>query len=99
MLAMRVDELMRGRAQPFYHCLVDERDRSGSQVTYVAQENILPASPAEQVQHKAVDDLLYRFDEQRGFYEPLPQLKEQYPASCAGCWMVDAVIPDQPATE
>ena len=30
----------RGEAQPFYHCIVDERDRPGRQGRYVAEENI-----------------------------------------------------------
>lgn len=34
---MRVDMLPSGREQPFYHVLVDERDRPGAQTTYVAQ--------------------------------------------------------------
>lgn len=34
---MRVDMLPFGRNQPFYHVLVDERDRPGAQTTYVAQ--------------------------------------------------------------
>ena len=34
---MRVDQLPNGRHQPFYQILVDERDRPGTMVTYVAQ--------------------------------------------------------------
>lgn len=34
---MRVDLLPQGRQQPFYHVLVDVRDRPGGQTTYVAQ--------------------------------------------------------------
>lgn len=34
---MRVDALPGGREQPFYHVLVDVRDRPGPQTTYVAQ--------------------------------------------------------------
>ena len=37
---MGVDGLPKGRDQPFYHVLVDARDRAGDQVTYVAQENM-----------------------------------------------------------
>merc|ERR1711924_573231 len=29
-----------GEAQPFYYCVVDERDRPGQQSRYVAEENI-----------------------------------------------------------
>ena len=38
--AMRVEELEQGSRQPFYHVLVDTRDRSPPQVCYVAQENV-----------------------------------------------------------
>ena len=34
---MAVDKLPNGRHQPFYQVMVDERDRSGSMITYVAQ--------------------------------------------------------------
>ena len=34
---MGVDRLRLGRHQPFFHCLVDERDRPGGTTTYVAQ--------------------------------------------------------------
>lgn len=34
---MGVDRLPKGRHQPFYQVLVDERDRPGGMVTYVAQ--------------------------------------------------------------
>ena len=34
---MGVDKLRLGRNQPFFHCLVDERDRPGAVTTYVAQ--------------------------------------------------------------
>ena len=34
---MGVDKLRLGRQQPFFHCLVDERDRAGGVSTYVAQ--------------------------------------------------------------
>lgn len=37
MAAMRVDALSQGRFQPFYHVLVDERDRPGGVTTYVAE--------------------------------------------------------------
>ena len=36
---MGVDRLRLGRQQPFFHCLVDERDRPGAVTTYVAQVN------------------------------------------------------------
>ncbi|KAL3159165.1 hypothetical protein ABBQ32_011153 [Trebouxia sp. C0010 RCD-2024] len=45
MQQMRIDQLPGGRHQPYYHVLVDHRDRP-FQSTYVAQENIVrPNSP------------------------------------------------------
>ena len=70
------------------------------QVTYVAEENVRRApTPAEQVQHPAVSSLLWGFDASAGTYQPLEALQDQYPRACAGCWMVDAVIPDRPVQE
>ena len=37
---MQVDNLARGRNQPFYKVIVDSRDRNGRQLSYVAEENI-----------------------------------------------------------
>ena len=37
---MGVDELPRGRYQPWYRVLVDVRDRSGGQMTYGCHDNI-----------------------------------------------------------
>lgn len=37
---MKIDSLPNGRKQPFYHVLVDVRDRPGGMSTYVAQENM-----------------------------------------------------------
>ena len=35
--AMGIHRLPHGAQQPFYHVLVDERDRPGTHTTYVAQ--------------------------------------------------------------
>lgn len=35
--AMGIHRLQAGTQQPFYHVMVDERDRPGGQTTYVAQ--------------------------------------------------------------
>jgi hemimethylated DNA binding protein len=37
---MQVDNLSRGRSQPFYKVIVDSRDRNGRQLSYVAEENV-----------------------------------------------------------
>ena len=43
---MQVDNLPRGRNQPFYKVLVDTRDRNGRQLSYIAEENITAAADA-----------------------------------------------------
>ena len=100
--AMGVDRLADGRQQPFYHVLVDERDRKGDVITYVAQENVRRPADAgkprlsEPVRHRLVSSLLQpdSFDREQGRYEPLPQLRAIYPPGVDGCWMVEAVVPD-----
>eukprot|EP00298_Acanthocystis_sp_HF-20_P029095 c796_g1_i1.p1 GENE.c796_g1_i1~~c796_g1_i1.p1 ORF type:complete len:419 (+),score=159.50 c796_g1_i1:29-1285(+) len=54
---MSVDKLRFGRNQPFYHALVDERDRPGSQVTYVAQEHIKIETFTDPPQHTHIDKI------------------------------------------
>ena len=54
---MGVEKLAGGRNQPFYHAFVDERDRKGAQVTYVAQENIVLTKMEDPIQHPMVKDL------------------------------------------
>ena len=102
MATMGVDKLSQGRDQPFYQVLVDARDRAGDQITYVAQENILRASakgefPSEPLEHRLLSSLLQAgsFDEERCRYEPVPKLREIYPADVRGCWMVDAIVADE----
>ena len=74
---MRVDSLPTGRDQPFYHVLVDERDRKGSQTTYVAADNIsLPRQPRE-VQHPLVPHFFSAFVD--GRYIASAALREAYP--------------------
>ena len=101
---MGVDKLPRGRLQPFYHVLVDQRDREGSQITYVAEENVarpLTYGAFEPVQHPMVPELLRSasFDVARGEYEPNDELRALYPQQVQGCWMVDAVKPDSGAAQ
>ena len=99
MECMGVDRLSRGRTQPFYHVLVDETDRPGEQVTYVAEENVkVPAvgEAVDAVQHPLVHRYLRDFDAARGSYEPVEALRALYPQDVAGCWMTEAVMPDGP---
>lgn len=58
--AMGVAQLSRGELQPFYHCLVDEKDRPGGQMTFVAEENALADHVGFQVEHPLMDLLLIR---------------------------------------
>ena len=57
--------LERGADQPFYHCLVDVRDRPGDQTTYVADDNIAPSTDAFAIQHPLLLSL----------FTPVPELQ------------------------
>ena len=46
-----IDSLHLGRAQPFYHVLVDRRDRAGSQMDYIAQEEARPVE-VQPIEHQ-----------------------------------------------
>ena len=76
---MDVDSLKYGREQPFYHVLPDTRDRPGAQVTYVAQENIMPDFPSEPLQHPMVAEMFGSFDAAAGRHVPSDGLRSQYP--------------------
>lgn len=97
-IQMGVDNLPGGRSQPYYHVLVDERDRPGQQTTYVAQENVMP-QPPQPVDHPYFSQPLFtgELDEEEGLWVPNPLLREQWPRGLEGCWLVDAVMPDIPA--
>lgn len=73
----------RGEAQPFYHCLVDERDRPGGQTRYVAEENMEPSDFIYPVHADLADMLLVRCDELGG-YLPGPRLDEALRKQRAG---------------
>eukprot|EP00929_Paragymnodinium_shiwhaense_P087429 TRINITY_DN47607_c0_g1_i1.p1 TRINITY_DN47607_c0_g1~~TRINITY_DN47607_c0_g1_i1.p1 ORF type:complete len:410 (+),score=70.86 TRINITY_DN47607_c0_g1_i1:47-1231(+) len=72
---MGVPLLPKGEAQPFYHCLVDERDRPGNQITFAAQENLLVSAEAFPIDSPAARMLFERCDEVKG-YRPGPLLDE-----------------------
>lgn len=75
---MRVDSLPKGRNQPFYHVLVDDRDgRPAGSTTYVAQENIATARGQTQVEHSLINDYFEGFE--NGQYVPTQKMREQYP--------------------
>ena len=81
---MDVDSLKYGREQPFYHVLPDTRDRPGAQVTYVAQENIMPDFPSEPLQHPMVAEMFGSVDAAAGRREPSDGLRSQYRAAHRG---------------
>lgn len=62
---MGVRCLDRGPDQPFYHCLVDVRDRPGAQTTYVAEDNVTPSTDAFAIQHPLLPSL----------FTPVPELE------------------------
>ena len=92
---MGVDDLPKGRGQPFYKVLVDGRTDYGAKETYVAQENILPR-PVQPILHPKFGQPHFtgEVDEESGTWVPNPLLRELYPRDVAGCWMVDSVMPD-----
>eukprot|EP00933_Yihiella_yeosuensis_P001163 TRINITY_DN101903_c0_g1_i1.p1 TRINITY_DN101903_c0_g1~~TRINITY_DN101903_c0_g1_i1.p1 ORF type:complete len:173 (-),score=39.73 TRINITY_DN101903_c0_g1_i1:71-589(-) len=61
--------------QPFYHCLVDERDREGGQSRYVAEENIELSEFIFSIESFLVDQLLIQCKEIGG-YLPGSDLEE-----------------------
>ena len=77
--SMGVDALKYGRNQPFYHVLVDVRDRPGAQITYVAQENVMLDTPSVKLHLPMADDMFESFDVAEGRYVPKPELRQQYP--------------------
>lgn len=80
---MGVPQLPRGEAQPFYHCLVDERDRSGGQVTFFAEDNVEPCNFSFPITSEVADALLLRCDELGG-YLPGKALQDALQRQLAG---------------
>ena len=75
---MRVDSLPKGRNQPFYNVLVDDRDgRQPGSVTYVAQENIATIRSQTTVEHPLLDDYFQKFED--GRYIPNEKHRQLYP--------------------
>lgn len=64
------------RKQPNYRVLVDTRDRTPAQATYVPQENI-EVQRSVKVQHPKVNDHFEHFDGSQ--YIPRPWMKALYP--------------------
>lgn len=60
--AMGIAQLDAGENQPFYHVLVDTRDRPGGQTAYVAHEKVVRDSPSTPLQHPLADTLFDGFD-------------------------------------
>eukprot|EP00475_Leptophrys_vorax_P009190 TRINITY_DN16065_c0_g1_i1.p1 TRINITY_DN16065_c0_g1~~TRINITY_DN16065_c0_g1_i1.p1 ORF type:complete len:291 (-),score=-2.18 TRINITY_DN16065_c0_g1_i1:69-860(-) len=75
--AMKVDLLSNGRSQPFYHVLVDTRDRPGGVSTYVAQENLVPQTDGSPVIHPWIPKFFVGL--QDGTYIPGKKLRQVYP--------------------
>lgn len=75
-----VRTLPRGADQPFYHCLVDMRDRPGGLTTYVAEENIVASENAFDVQHPLLQSLFVEVPELRCYVgtERLERVLDEY---------------------
>ena len=78
MRQMGVDELPRGRYQPWYRVLVDSRDRPDDQMTYVCHDNIDiwrdPPTDDDNpmggpICHPHLRQILTRYDPAKGVYE------------------------------
>ena len=88
-----VDEL--DRAQAFYHVLVDQRDRPGTEMAYVAEESVVITAPALIEHHELHIGFTGEIDEDGGVLKPNQSLREQYPLGTEGCWLVDRFYPDK----
>eukprot|EP00850_Spirogloea_muscicola_P005345 SM000024S07807 [mRNA] locus=s24:642022:643937:+ [translate_table: standard] len=75
--AMKIDALPKGPNQPFYHILVDTRDRPGGMSTYVAQENIVIQKTNRPVMHPWITRFFVGL--QDGTYVPGSKLRQVYP--------------------
>jgi hemimethylated DNA binding protein len=77
---MGVDDLADGIEQPFYSVLVDVRDRTDAQTTYVAQENMeLLQASAGPIHHPEVEDFLASYLPEEGRYIITEQLRVAFP--------------------
>jgi len=87
-----VDLLPKGRAQPFYHLLVDRHNV----MAYVPQE-MVECTAVQPVDHpKFRPTFTGEVDEERGTWRPSRTLREQYPLGLEGHWLVNRVFPDRP---
>lgn len=75
--AMKIELLARGQHQPFYHILVDTRDRPGGMSTYVAQENLTVPKEGKPVLHPWITKFFNGFED--GTYIPGSKLRQVYP--------------------
>lgn len=84
-----VAHLPHGTQQPFYHVLIDSRDRAGAQVSYVAQDNIhmLTGSQganvdplARLVLHPLIGRYFAEYRPLDGYYAPNAALRSKYAA-------------------
>ena len=74
-----VDLLKKGRNQPFYHVLADQRDRPGTPVSYVAHEHLVVDTPPEPITHPLIDDFFSAFDQPNGRHIPTDELAKKFP--------------------
>lgn len=92
--------LPRGTQQPFYHCLVDIRDRPEAQVSYVAQDNIDATFVADDegafnaasnvVVHPLAAKYFSGFSTTKGYFLPNAALQNEYPRDDASTITIKA---------
>lgn len=73
--AMWLPNRPQAERQPFYYCLVDERDRKGTQMRYVAQDNVEECDVVFPVESRAASMFLSQHNE-LGCYLPGSELEE-----------------------
>ena len=93
--SMQIDSLPGGRAQPFYHVLVDRRDGEKAHMAYVAQASV-EALKVQPIDHpNFLGSFTGDIDTAKGTWTPSQLLREQYPLGLEGCWLVNEVFPDR----
>ena len=93
-----IDALPNGRAQPFYHVLLHANastDGTEGKFAYVAQERV-ECIDVQPINHPRFSQAFTgKVDEQRGAWEPVDAVREQYPLGLEECWLVNRVFADK----
>jgi hemimethylated DNA binding protein len=88
-----IDDLPRGRDQPFYTVLPDSRSEIGSNIRYLAEDVLIKAKMEHLFQNPMLDLFLRKDDDERREEDEESQSSEEGPGDTAGCWLVHDVKP------